>query len=129
MATDYDIHMDVKYAPLEVIEAGRLANECDKPWWNQSLCLVNESVARIGVFHGEFHWHAHEHEDELFFVLEGTLLLDVEGADGKARTHALERHQGMVVPKRVRHRTRSPQRSVVLMVEPASIVPVGDTKT
>ena len=117
----YDIHMDVKYAPLEVIEAGRLADECAEPWWNQTLCRVNESVARIGVFHGEFHWHHHDHEDELFFVLEGTLFVDLEG-----RTVELGPRQGLVVPKGVKHRTRAPSRTVVLMVEPATVVPTGD---
>jgi mannose-6-phosphate isomerase-like protein (cupin superfamily) len=117
----YDIHTDVKYAPLEVVDAGALVAANKEPWWNQSLCRVNESVARIGVFHGEFHWHKHDNEDELFFVLEGTLLLDLEG-----RTVELTPHQGMVVPKGVMHRTRAPQRTVVLMVEPASVVPTGD---
>ncbi len=126
MATPYDIHTNVQYGPLEVVEAGRLARECDKPWWNQSLCRVNDAVARIGVFQGEFHFHAHDREDELFFVLEGTLLLDIEDEKEGTKTFSLERHQGMVVPRGVRHRTRSPERSVVLMVEPATVVPTGD---
>jgi mannose-6-phosphate isomerase-like protein (cupin superfamily) len=121
----YDIHMDVKYAPLQVIEAGKLADDCAEPWWNQSLCRVNESVARIGVFHGEFHWHKHDHEDELFFVLDGQLLLDIRDERGDT-THALDPRQGMVVPKGVVHRTRAPSRTVVLMVEPATVVPTGD---
>jgi mannose-6-phosphate isomerase-like protein (cupin superfamily) len=119
----YDIHTDVKYAPLEVIEAGALADHCEQPWWNQTLCRVNDSVARIGVFHGEFHWHKHEREDELFFVLDGTLLLDIEDRG----THELGPRQGMVVPRGVVHRTRAPSRTVVLMVEAASVVPAGDT--
>ena len=49
----YDIHSDIKYAPLEVIEAGALVDQCDQKWWNQTLCKVNDSVARIGVFDGE----------------------------------------------------------------------------
>ncbi len=117
----YDIHTDIKFAPLEVIEAGALVDACKEPWWNQTLCLVNESVARIGVFHGEFHWHKHDREDELFFVLEGTLLLDLEG-----RTVALGPRQGMVVPRGVMHRTRAPSRTVVLMVEPSGVVATGD---
>ena len=117
----YDIHTDVKYGPLEVVDAGALVDANQEPWWNQSLCVVNESVARIGVFHGEFHWHKHDKEDELFFVLEGTLLLDLEG-----RTVELKPRQGMVVPKGVMHRTRARERTVVLMVEPASVVPTGD---
>ena len=38
---------------------------------HQTLCRVNESVARLGILHGEFHWHKHDAEDEFFFVLEG----------------------------------------------------------
>ena len=117
----YDIHTDVKYGPLEVVDAGALVDANQEPWWNQSLCIVNDAVARIGVFHGEFHWHKHDKEDELFFVLEGTLLLDLEG-----KTHELKPRQGMVVPKGVMHRTRARERTVVLMVEPASVVPTGD---
>jgi mannose-6-phosphate isomerase-like protein (cupin superfamily) len=122
MGTTYDIHQDVKYAPLEVVEAGQLVDACSVPWWNQSLCRVNDSIARIGVFHGEFHWHKHDKEDELFFVLEGKLLLDVEGKG----TTELSPRQGMVVPKGVVHRTRAPSRTVVLMVEAATVVPTGD---
>jgi mannose-6-phosphate isomerase-like protein (cupin superfamily) len=118
----YDIHTDVKFRPLDVIEAGALVDACQEPWWNQTLCRVNESVARIGVFHGEFHWHKHDHEDELFFVLDGVLLLDIEGKG----TFELQPRQGMVVPKGVVHRTRAEVRTVVLMVEPASVVPTGD---
>ena len=117
----YDIHLDVKYGPLEVIEAGKLADECAQKWWNQSLCTVNESVVRVGVFDGEFHWHKHDHEDELFYVIEGKLLLDLEG-----RTVELSPRQGMMVPKGVMHRTRAKERTVVLMVEPKSVKPTGD---
>jgi mannose-6-phosphate isomerase-like protein (cupin superfamily) len=120
----YDIHEDIKYAPLEVIDAGKLADTCTEPWWNQSLALVNDSVARIGVFLGEFHWHKHDREDELFFVLEGSLLLDLRDPD--ERTVELAPRQGMVVPKGVVHRTRAQQRTVVLMVEPAGVKPTGD---
>src|SRR2546430_1255137 len=118
----YDIREDIKFGPLELQDAGKLADACDVPWWNQSLCRVNDSVARLGVFHGEFHFHKHDREDELFFVLEGKLLVDVEGKP----TAELSPRQGMVVPKGVMHRTRAPTRTVVLMVEPKSVVPTGD---
>src|SRR6185503_7772570 len=86
----YTIHTDVKYRPLELVDAGRLADTCPDKWWNQTLCQVNDSVARLGVFEGEFHWHKHDREDEFFFVLEGKLLLDLEG-----RTVELEPRQGI----------------------------------
>lgn len=119
----YAIHEDIQYAPLERIEAGKLADDCRDPWWNQSLCKVNESVARLGVFQsGEFHWHKHDREDELFFVLEGELLIDLEGRP----TVALGPRQGLVVPRGCVHRTRVAQRTVVLMVEAATVKPRGD---
>ena len=121
----YDIHTDVKYGPLEVVEAGRLADECPEKWWNQTLCRVNDCVARLGVFEGEFHWHKHDREDEFFFVLEGNLFLDIRegGAD---RTVSLLPRQGLMVPRGVVHRTRAPKRTVVLMMEAATVVPTGD---
>ncbi len=122
MGTTYDIHEDIKYRGLELVDAGKLADECKEPWWNQSLARVNDSVARLGVFHGEFHWHKHDREDELFFVLEGKLLLDLEGKP----TAELGPRQGMVVPRGVVHRTRAPSRTVVLMVEAATVKPTGD---
>lgn len=118
---DYAIHTDVKYEPLELIDAGALADACKEPWWNQTLCKINDCVARIGVFHGEFHWHKHDHEDELFYVIEGKLLVDLEG-----RTIELMPRQAVMVPRTVLHRTRAPTRTVVLMVEAAGVVPTGD---
>ena len=117
----YEIHTDVRYRPLERIEMGKLADDCTVPWWNQTLCQVNDCVARVGVFHGEFHWHKHDREDEFFYVIEGKLLIDLEG-----RTVELSPTQGMVVPKGVMHRTRATQRTVVLMVEPATVTATGD---
>jgi mannose-6-phosphate isomerase-like protein (cupin superfamily) len=54
-------------------------------------------------------------------VLSGELLLDLEG-----RTATLGPRQGLLVPKGVMHRTRAPKRTVVLMIEAATVVPTGD---
>ena len=117
----YEIRTDVKYGPLELIDIpAEIAGH--EPWFNQTLATVNDSVARLGILHGDFHWHRHEAEDELFVVLEGRLLIDLEGD----RTVALGPHQGFVVPRGVVHRTRAPERTAVLMVEPAGVVPTGD---
>jgi mannose-6-phosphate isomerase-like protein (cupin superfamily) len=75
----------------------------------------------MGVVRGEYHWHKHERDDEFFYVVEGRLLIDLEG-----RTVELGPRQGCVVPKGVVHRTRAPERCVMLMVENAGIVPTGD---
>ncbi len=121
MPTSYSIHTDVKYGPLTVVDAGALARSCPDKWWNQTLCRVNESLVRLGVFEGEFHWHKHDREDEYFHVVEGCLHIDLEGS-----SVALGPQQGFVVPKGVVHRTRALERTVVLMVEAATVTAVGD---
>ena len=117
----YETRLNIFYKPLEIVEEKKLADECEFPWYNQTLCQVNGSVVRLGVFHGEYHWHKHEHDDEFFSVIEGQLLIDLDG-----RPVSLNPRQGVVVPKTVMHRTRAPQRTVVLMVENAGIIPTGN---
>lgn len=117
----YATHLDIQFAPLQLIDLQALADACTDQWYNQTLCRVNESVIRLGVVQGEYHWHKHDREDEFFYVVEGRLLIDLEG-----RTVELAPRQGFVVPKGVVHRTRAPERTVMLMVEPAGVVPTGD---
>ena len=119
--TSYSINTDVKFAPLELIDVKQLARACQQTWFNQTLCRVNDSVVRVGVLHGEFHWHKHDNEDEFFYVVDGRFLIDL--AD---RSVELLPGQGFVVPRGVMHCTRAPQRSVVLMIEAVTVKPTGD---
>lgn len=123
MSDDYHINLDDKFGTLQLIDlpAEIAAND---PWFNQTLTTVNDSVVRLGIIEGEFHWHKHDGEDEFFLVLEGQLLIDIEDAD----TVTLDPHQGYTVPRGVVHRTRAPKRTAILMVEPAGVVPTGDEK-
>lgn len=116
----YDTHLNIQFGPLEHIDVQKLVDACRHPWYNQTLCRVNESVVRLGVVKGEYHWHQHDAEDEFFYVVEGRFLIDLVG-----RTVELGPRQGFVVPKGVRHRPRAPERTVILMVETATIVPTG----
>ena len=117
----YETHLDIRYGPLEVVDAPALVAAVTHPWWNQTLCRVNESVVRLAVVQGEYHWHQHGDLDEFFWVVEGRFAIDLQG-----QTVELAERQGFVVPKGVLHRTRAPERAVVLMVEGAGIVPTGD---
>jgi mannose-6-phosphate isomerase-like protein (cupin superfamily) len=117
----YDIHLDDKYGHLQLVDIpGEIA--AHEPWFNQTLTTVNESVVRLGIIEGDFHFHKHDNDDEFFLVLEGTLLIDFEDRE----TVTLKPHQGYTVPKGVVHRTRAPERTAILMVEPAGVVPTGD---
>src|SRR5262245_804742 len=122
MAGSYDINLDVKFDPLEHIDVGAEAAAVE-PWFNQTLTAVNDSVVRLGVVEGDFHWHKHETEDEFFLVLEGELHIDVEDA----QTIVLGVHQGVTIPRGVVHRPRAARRTVMVMVEPATVVPTGDS--
>jgi mannose-6-phosphate isomerase-like protein (cupin superfamily) len=117
----YDTRLNVLHNSLELIDEKALSDAAPHKWYNQTLCQVNDSVVRLGVVEGEYHWHKHDDDDEFFYVVEGKLLIDLEG-----RVVELAPRQGFVVPKGVLHRTRAPQRTVILMVENSGIVPTGD---
>jgi mannose-6-phosphate isomerase-like protein (cupin superfamily) len=104
-----------------MIDEKSLADACPYQWYNQTLCKVNESVVRLGVVQGEYHWHKHDDDDEFFYVVEGRLFIDLQ-----ERTVELAARQGFVVPKGVVHRTRAIERTVILMVENAGIAPTGN---
>ena len=120
-AFPYATHTDVLHAPLETIDVQALAEACTDRWYNQTLTRVNDAVVRLGVMQGEYHWHVHDREDEFFYVVEGRFLVDLED-----RTVELRPRQGFTVPRGTRHRTRAPERSIVLMVEAATVTPTGD---
>jgi Cupin domain len=117
----YATYLDVKFPPLSVVDVPALVAACKDRWYNQTLCRVNDSVIRLGVMQGEYHWHKHESDDEFFFVLEGHFIVDLED-----RSIDLGPLEGFVVPRGVVHRTRAPERAVILMAETAAIVPTGD---
>ena len=117
----YVTHLNIHYRPMELVDIPALVAACKDRWYNQTVCKVNDSVVRLGVMQGEYHWHKHNDLDEFFFALEGCFLIDLED-----RTVELKPQQGFVVPKGVVHRTRAPERCVILMVEGAGIVPTGD---
>ncbi|MGD9364341.1 MAG: cupin domain-containing protein [Desulfobacteraceae bacterium] len=118
----YVNHMNILHPSLELIDIPALVKACRDRWYNQTLCQVNDSVVRLGIIHGEYHWHKHEKEDEFFLTLDGKLIVDIEGTDSVE----LGPQQGYVVPKGVVHRTRAPKKTVILMIETAGIVPTGD---
>lgn len=118
---DYSISTVIEYGPLELIDIPTLIQASKKKWQNLSLCEVNDCVVRLGVIHGEFHWHKHDNEDEFFYVIDGLLYVDL-----KERTHGLTPGKGIMVPKGILHRTRAPERTSILMVEGKTVRATGD---
>ena len=116
----YDIETDsVMFGGGEEFDVTAIGAE-QTPWWNRTLCAVNDAWVRLGVMEGDFHWHKHDDTDEFFLVLEGRLDIELED-----RTVSLEPGQAFTVPKGVMHFPHSRGRSVVLMVEQAGVIPTG----
>ncbi len=117
----YVMNMNVLFDHLAKVDVPQLVADCEDPWWNQTLVEVNGCVVRLGIIEGQFHWHKHDTEDEMFFVLQGRLIVEAEGADPVE----LQPHQGYVVPQGVMHRTRAPEKTVMLMMSKAGVIPTG----
>lgn len=120
-AHPYATHLNILVPQLEKVDVPALVRTVTDQWYNQTLCQVNDSVVRLGVMQGEYHWHKHDNDDEFFFCLEGEFLVDLED-----RTVTLGPWQGFTVSKGIVHRTRAPKRAVIIMIETAAIVPTGD---
>jgi len=118
---NYVTKLDIRFEHFQRIDVNQMVSECKDKWFNQTLTKVNDSVVRLGIVEGEYHWHKHDHDDEFFFVLEGQLLVDLEN-----ETIELNPNQGVTISKGVMHRTRAPRKTVMLMVENSSIIPTGD---
>lgn len=118
---EYNTRLDVKYEHFEKIDVAQMVRDCPFQWFNQTLTKVNDSVVRLWIVEGEYHWHKHDNDDEFFFVLEGQLLIDLED-----KTIELNPNQGVTISKGVMHRPRALKKTVMLMVETSTIEPTGD---
>ena len=118
---NYVTKLGVRFKHFEGIDIPSLVRECKDKWFNQALTKVNDSVVRMGIVEGEYHWHKHDSDDEFFFVLEGQLQIDLEGT-----TIELNPNQGVTISRGVMHRPRAPKKTVMLMVETSDIKPTGD---
>jgi mannose-6-phosphate isomerase-like protein (cupin superfamily) len=118
---NYVTRMDIKYNHLEKVDVNRMVRECTDKWFNQTLTKVNDSLVRIGIVEGEYHWHKHDTDDEFFFVLEGKLIIHMED-----RVIELNPNEGVTITRGLMHRPVAPVKTVMLMVETSGIVPTGD---
>ena len=103
----------VKYPSLRVIDLADEAKSVTEDYRNQVLTRVNDSCLRLAVFEGKYRWHVHPVSDELFVVLEGAIVIELQ--DGSSiRIGPL---QAATVPAGVVHRTIGVGRTVNLCVE------------
>lgn len=94
----------------------------DRPWDPRVLAELNGQQLRLARFEGDFVWHAHDAEDEMFLVLEGRVEIELRG-----ETVELGPGELCVVPRGVEHRPRSEEGAAVLLFEPAATRNTGST--
>lgn len=102
--------------------AGKLA-AIDQHWDPRIVAELNGQKVMLAKLQGEFVWHSHEHEDELFFVLYGELQIEF-----RDRTETLNPGEMLVVPRGVEHRPVAREEVHVMLFEPLSTVNTGDVE-
>ena len=96
----------------------------DEQWSPKIIGETNGQLVKIAKVQGEFVWHAHDDEDELFLVIKGKLV--IEFRDGKVELHPGEM---CIVPKGVEHRPMADEETHILLIEPGSTAHTGRTVT
>ena len=107
---------------LEHVDLKKVKKELKEAWMPVDIARVNDSAVRCAQIKGEYHWHTHRYSDEFFLVQDGKMV--VQTVEGDV---SLERGQGVVVPKGMRHRSRSDKGAIVLVFELQSTRKEGDS--
>ena len=90
-------------------------------WSPKILASINDHHVKIAKLKGDFIWHKHDNEDELFFVIRGKLIMEF-----RDRTIELNEQEMLVVPKGVEHRPVALDEVCVILIEPATTINTGD---
>jgi len=98
-------------------------NKFSETWSPKLLASIADCHVKVAKFQGEFVWHSHANEDELFYVVAGELRLHFE-------TGTVTLHPGelLVVPKGVRHKPATTTETWVMLIEPTSTVNTGEVR-
>ena len=94
-------------------------------WSPRVVGEVNDQFVKVAKLLGEFVWHAHEDEDELFLVVYGTLRIQLEGRDEVV----LEPGEFFVVPRGLRHNPIAEQEVGIVLIETKTTLHTGDVVT
>jgi len=93
-----------------------------KPWSPIEITKVNEVFVRLALLQGEYHWHKHTNEDEMFLVIKGEFTMHL-----KDREDVLLKEGDLItIPKGVEHKPNAKKEAYVLLVERQDITTKGD---
>jgi len=105
----------------DVVAPARIAKGLTELWSPRVVAELDDSYVKVAKLHGTLAWHSHDDEDELFYVLDGTLRIEME-----ARTVVLGRGDVFVVPKGVRHNPVAEEECLVMLVDRKSTLHTGN---
>ena len=106
---------------LKKFNQNEISEQFNKAWSPRDVETVNSFIIRAAKFEGEYHWHKHKNEDELFLVFRGNIKIQTEKGD-----IILGQGEGVKIPKGLEHRPTSIESSIVLMFEPLRLKSRGD---
>lgn len=93
--------------------------------WQPKLAgRVNQTDIRLVKIEGDFDWHSHTHEDEMFFVIKGQLRMAF-----RDRVEIVNAGEFIIVPKGTEHRPGADEECHIMLIEPSSVVNTGDGDT
>jgi mannose-6-phosphate isomerase-like protein (cupin superfamily) len=110
--------------PNQVITPAKVAASLVELWSPRVVAEVDDAYVKVAKIKGSLAWHSHDDEDELFFVLKGSLQIEMED-----RTIELGEGDSFVVPKGVRHNPVAAQECHVLLIEKKSTLHTGSEVT
>jgi quercetin dioxygenase-like cupin family protein len=107
---------------IPIVNLQKSMNAITETWSPVDIAVVNDQVVRMALIEGEYHWHKHTSEDELFYVLQGKIVIQVRDEPDIV----LQDGEMAVIPKGVEHRPTSAGHSYILMFEPLALRSRGD---
>ena len=90
---------------------------------------LNDSYVKLVKLQGEFVWHHHDNEDELFLVVKGRLFMGLRDSDGAEREVAIEPGEFIVIPHGVVHKPRADEETHIVLLEPKSTLNTGNVRS
>ncbi len=107
-----------------VVSPAQIAASLAELWSPRVIGEIDDNYIKVAKIHGVFGWHAHHDEDELFYILEGHLRIEMED-----RAVELDPGNLFVVPRGVRHNPVAEQECLIMLIERKSTLHTGDAVT
>ncbi|MCP4536987.1 MAG: cupin domain-containing protein [Chloroflexi bacterium] len=108
----------------EKVNIAKKFTQFNEHWSPKIIGALNDSYVKLAKLQGEFIWHHHEAEDELFYVIKGRLLLKFRDQDVW-----LDEGEFIIVPKGVEHKPIAEQEVHVMLLEPQTTINTGDVES